>query len=140
MEKISKGDSVSIPFRLSLSFSLIFFSCSTENIPDYGEDFLKKRDLANQLINENVRPWLVCDFPAKNGCADDGDSLLSIGLHCLSSEKYCHYVPQSMSENGQLWRSPLRVNVDTLNAFSRDMSLGALAYFLKTHSPVHYKS
>lgn len=118
---------------------LLIAGCSTKSKkPVYGDNFPEKLAQANAKFQANVKPWLNCDFPAKTNCEDDGDSLLWIGLHCLSSAQYCYQVSKSMSEDGQIWRSPRRVNVDQKNSFSRDMSLGALSYFLSTRDNVNF--
>lgn len=58
---------------------------------------------------------------------DDGDSALWMGLMSLVGE--CYEPSSIQSEDGRLWRSPLRVNRPELNTntFSRDMFLGYLA-------------
>ena len=110
----------------------IYAACSSSSKPSYGDDFTERRANANAEFQSNVKPWLTCDFPAKSRCEDDGDSMLWMGLHCTSANTYCHQVPKSQSADGQLWRSPRRVDKQTENAFSRDMAVGALGYFIKT--------
>lgn len=64
---------------------------------------------------------------------DDGDFLLFAGLSCLAGEEnQCKYVQESQDTQGRFWRSPLRIEKDDVNAFSRDMALGLLAYVAKT--------
>jgi hypothetical protein len=77
-------------------------------------------------------------FPSKmrlDGRCDDGDSVLFNGLLCLSGEESgCDGVRRAQDDDGQWWRSPLRVGGggEEYNSFSRDMAMGVLAYLLAT--------
>ena len=72
--------------------------------------------------------------PSKEDC-DDGDSIIFNGLLCMSGEETaCASVRASQDGSGQFWRSPRRNpgNLGQENSFSRDQTLGALLYIVKT--------
>ncbi len=96
-------------------------------------------------ISNTIRPFVK---KSRDGMAakdapitfyDDGDfdSMLWAGLLCLSGEEdQCEMVKQSQSFEGRMWRSPHRaknrIYVETEGpTFSRDMSLGTMAYLVK---------
>ena len=73
-------------------------------------------------------------YPSKNHC-DDGDMTLFNGLLCMAGfEEACGAVADAQDENGRFWRSPDRKgdNKGDPHSFSRDMSLGVLAYLVAT--------
>jgi len=73
-------------------------------------------------------------YVSKANC-DDGDTTLFAGLLCLSGVDIgCETVKDSQASDGRFWRSPRRNpnNIGKDNSFSRDMSLGVLAYLIKT--------
>jgi len=62
-----------------------------------------------------------------------GDALLYDGILCLSGEvASCEAVAKAQGPDGRMWRSAHRVGFEFQNSFSRDMSLGILAYLLAT--------
>lgn len=73
----------------------------------------------------------VCEgFVSKQNC-DQGDAMLFSGLLCMAGNKLgCDTARGAISESGKVWRSPKAVNNDTPNSSSRDMLLGAMAYFV----------
>ena len=89
-------------------------------------------ELASHL-RRNSATCSLTQAPTKSNC-NDGDSVLWNGLLCLTSShpKACFYVRDSQDESGWIWRAPYRKGLDTINAFSRDMSLGFLAYVATT--------
>ena len=76
-----------------------------------------------------------CDgYVSKEDC-DDGDTTLFAGLLCLAGvPDGCITVMDSQDYSGRWWRSPRRSpgNLGRHNSFSRDMSLGVLAYLIAT--------
>lgn len=76
-----------------------------------------------------------CDgYVSKDDC-EDGDSVLFSGLLCLAGVDIgCITVRDSQDDEGQWWRSPRRNpgNLGKQNSFSRDQSLGVLAYLVAT--------
>lgn len=71
-------------------------------------------------------------FPIK-GNNDDGDSMLWAGLTVASGNNIPIVgIKQCQTPDGRLWRSPARVNNQSENSFSRDMSLGFILYFQAT--------
>ena len=81
---------------------------------------------------EAIRPYApLCEGFISKGNCDHGDATLYAGLLCLSGNKLgCDTARGSISESGKVWRSPKAVNNDTPNSSSRDMFLGAMAYFV----------
>ena len=78
-------------------------------------------------------------FPSKlhlNGECDDGDATIFNGLLCLSSyQPGCDAVKDALGGSGQWWRSPRHVDggvVREKNSFSRDQTMGVLAYLVGT--------
>jgi hypothetical protein len=64
---------------------------------------------------------------------DDGDSMLWAGLMVATGDlSPVKGIKLCQSEDGRLWRSPLRVNNQLINSFSRDMAMGFLLYFQET--------
>lgn len=73
-------------------------------------------------------------YPSKQDC-DDGDMTLFNGLLCASGESLgCEAVRLSQAEDGGWYRSPRLVGTRGTNktSFSRDMSMGAMLYLVKT--------
>jgi hypothetical protein len=70
------------------------------------------------------REWYY-GFPCKHG-NDDGDSMLWAGLLNNVGGGVAFSIMTCQGENGQLWRSPRRVDIDKENSFSRDMAIGFL--------------
>ncbi|MEY3903859.1 MAG: hypothetical protein RL189_3165 [Pseudomonadota bacterium] len=69
---------------------------------------------------------------AKENC-EVGDAALFNGLMCLSGDELsCEGVRRSQGSDGRMWRAEYRIAADAVNSFSRDMSLGVLAYLVKT--------
>ncbi|MCA2959249.1 MAG: hypothetical protein IOD12_03295 [Silvanigrellales bacterium] len=81
-----------------------------------------------------IRSWAERCGPSvtKRNC-DVGDAMLFDGILCLSGERAsCHAVALSQGPDGRMWRAPHRVGTERQDAFSRDMSLGVLAYLVAT--------
>jgi hypothetical protein len=74
----------------------------------------------------------VQGMPVKaNG--EDGDAMLWAGLMVAVGDiGPIKGVKQCQSKSGRLWRSPLRVNMQAINPFSRDMALGFILYYQHT--------
>ena len=67
-----------------------------------------------------------------------GDSTLHSGLACLvGPNSFCDAVNASQSADGRCWRNPCLVNNQTTNSFSRDMSLGVMAFLIKTKNALY---
>jgi hypothetical protein len=117
---------------------IIYSMCLTGAVKAVSPDI-------RQQLEESALFWEdygeVCDgwsFPSKreeDGRCDDGDALLFNGLLCMASySPACKAAREALDSNGQWWRSPRQVGGlhRTKNSFSRDMSLGALLYLVKT--------
>lgn len=95
----------------------------------------------NELIarRKAIREWATrCQnqqFSSnENGC-DQGDLALFAGISCLAGEtSLCNDVALSQGKNGRWWRGPSRVDNDEINSFSRDQSMGVLAYLIATRN------
>lgn len=110
---------------LTLTFGL---GCTPNRI-DPGELDALLSDRRSQILTwaERCGPSV-----AKQGC-DVGDALLFDGLLCLSGEQAsCEAIRLSQGADGRMWRAPHRVGMERENSFSRDMSLGVLAYLVAT--------
>ncbi len=102
--------------------------------------FLYSQHASAQDLESAVSFWRqdvarTCEgHPSKENC-DDGDSVLFNGLLCFMGEEAgCQAVRASQDANGQFWRSPRRNpgNLGEAHDFSRDQSMGVLAYLIKT--------
>lgn len=75
----------------------------------------------------------TCDGYVSKGDCDQGDVMLFSGLLCLSGNQVgCDTAQRSIGPDGRVWRSPKAVGIDNQNSSSRDMFLGAMAYFAGT--------
>ncbi len=105
-------------------------SCGTKAKPNPSEKMLA--EVSAQVAKLEPFAPLCQGYISKANC-DQGDATLFAGLLCLSGNKVgCDTVKHSISDNGKVWRSPKAVNNDTPNSSSRDMFLGAMAYFVAT--------
>jgi len=111
---------------------LRFFFCFTFFIIGGCTTTIKSID-THRTAYESYAPYCG-SYPSKEFC-DDGDMTLFSGLLCLSGDQRgCQGVKDAQSADGRWWRSPRRTNENLghPNAFSRDMSLGVLAYLVQT--------
>lgn len=76
---------------------------------------------------------------SKRGCVPegdghgDGDVMAYAGYLCMIGQEIgCETVRRSFSADGRAWRSPGRVNVDTVDSWSRDMLIGLMSYLVAT--------
>lgn len=120
-----------LPKNFLIFLSTIIFSLSLFTSFAYAKDFPD--------IDETVSFWYswapICQgYPSKEHC-EDGDMTLFNGLLCASGETIgCEAVKLSQAENGGWYRSPRLIGTrgDNKTSFSRDMSLGAMLYLVKT--------
>lgn len=115
-----------------LFYCLIYLvGCSTTSTSPKTSD-LKISD-EKRAAYEYYAPYCG-GYPSKESCID-GDMALFSGLLCMSGDQRgCIGVRDSQGPDGRWWRSPRRIgnNLGKPNSFSRDMSLGVLAYLLHT--------
>jgi hypothetical protein len=121
--------------RVLLIFSVLMSSSLAWALQDEVRERLLS---ARERWREYAQVCPEGQFPSKmrlDGSCDDGDSLLFLGLLCLSGEDSgCDGVRRAQEEDGQWWRSPRRVGgrFEAYNSFSRDMASGVLAYLAAT--------
>jgi hypothetical protein len=86
-------------------------------------------------LRDSIRTWVrYCDGAMNyGGGCDQGDLALFAGLMCLSGEKdRCEDVRRSQAGDGSWWRAPKRIGETGRPVFSRDQTMGLLAYFTAT--------
>ena len=81
-----------------------------------------------------LKSWAVrCEGAVAKDKCDVGDALLFDGILCLSGEAAsCVAVRNAQGPDGRMWRAQTRIGKESVNSFSRDMSLGVLAYLVAT--------
>jgi len=115
-----------------------FWGCGGKSDPEEpSESNQVTAEQIKQLkaLKTTVLPWAVtCESNGiQYACEEgsDGDSLLFMGLLCLSGQgSQCTAIPHAIDLDGTLWRAPSRTSWPKGN-FSRDMMLGLFAYFIK---------
>lgn len=109
-----------------LSLCVILSSCgfSDPRHPFLSEDS-KLQILLKAQQTANWSPWCE-DFPSSEDCGD-GDAMAgSVGFLCAVGFKpSCDAVTRSVTDNGQLRRSPIHIATD--NTASRDQLMGFMA-------------
>jgi len=125
--------SVLLPAIIGLAVTGVITTCSADKKGGPAIDDSTTTQL--KAIRRNIREWALVDdgTAAKrhhDGVSyDTGDAVLFNGLLCTSGEAAaCDSVRRSQSTTGQWFRSPSQVDTFDQNSFSRDMSLGVLAY------------
>lgn len=118
----------------------IFEGCPKDDKPEANTVTQEQAGKLKALANIDTKWAPLCSNGSRlYACEEgsDGDSLLWMGLMCLSGDSgECMGVSASQTSDGRFWRSPGRVNKDTSNSFSRDMTLGVIAYLVATKDQV----
>lgn len=118
---------------ISISLIYLLVGCSNYDYKDKDESTLQRIELEERATS--IEGWaLRCEMGtvAKEDCGV-GDASLFNGLACASGDSLaCAASAASQGPNGQVWRAPSRVGVDTENSSSRDMVLGFLLQVLTT--------
>jgi hypothetical protein len=116
--------------RVIFMFLLLMFSCNKDKS-------LGPHTPTLETINQVSRDWAErkgMSAMVEPGLSDSTrDALLFDGLLCFSGEQSsCAAVKASQDPSGRFWRSPENIGKEGDSAFSPDMALGPLLYFVKT--------
>lgn len=86
-------------------------------------------------LRDSIRGWVrICDGAMNyGGGCDQGDLALFAGMLCLSGDTArCEDVRRSQAGDGSWWRAPKRIGETGQPVFSRDQTMGLMAYFTAT--------
>lgn len=121
---------------LSTTWMLIACGNAGNPSPPSDKSILPEQIEQLQALKNSVKLWAVtCEHnDISYACEEysDGDSMLFMGLLCLSGEtSQCDAIPYAQDDDGRMWRAPSKKSWPK-GSFSRDMLLGVLSYLYKT--------
>src|SRR5688572_19190828 len=122
-----------------MSFTVATLAIALLSASALADPILPETRARLHALRDSARTWapLCEDGPLGDGECPYADMTLFSGLDCLAGETArCEDVRRAQGSDGRWWRSPEQVDSGRENSFSRDQTLGLLAYFLATNDKV----